>query len=165
MSVFINLEGNKYGRLTVLNKYKKIKRIYYWLCRCDCGQEKWFYSVHFKNGDTKSCGCLRKELASKRMTGRKYAFKHGRYGKGEYVSWIAMIKRCSYPTNGNWKNYGGRGIKVCKRWLKFNKFFEDMGPRPKGTSIDRINNNGNYTKSNCRWSTAKEQSNNKRKQP
>ena len=89
-------------------------------------------------------------------------YKHGMCGTPEYRAWGGMIQRCTNPKDRTFKNYGGRDIQVCDRWRKFTNFFSDMGLRPEGLSIDRINNNGNYEKSNCRWATWIEQNNNKR---
>lgn len=89
---------------------------------------------------------------------------HARHGKvsGEYWSWLQMLKRCHNPKTFGYADYGGRGITICERWLRFDNFLADMGSRPKGTSLDRIDNNGNYEPGNCRWATHKEQSRNKR---
>lgn len=83
--------------------------------------------------------------------------KHGRWGTPEYKSWDHMKQRCLNSNQKVYNNYGGRGIKICKNWLQFEKFYRDMGERPKGTTLDRINNNGNYEPSNCRWATWEQQ--------
>lgn len=163
MRKIINLIGKKFGRLTVLkrmanDKHKKPM----WLCKCDCGEEKIVLGLSLKSGNTKSCGCLQKEVVIKRST------KHGYNKRGKrykiYNSWSDMIKRCTNPNVHNYNNYGGRGIKVCKRWQhSFANFFEDMGEPPtKKHSLDRIDNNKGYCKSNCRWATPKQQQTNKR---
>jgi hypothetical protein len=133
----------------------------YWLCLCDCGTVKAIASDHLTNGDTKSCGCLRRKLSAERET------KHGHKKRGQvtrtYHTWYSMKSRCHNPNTNRYSNYGGRGITVCKRWLVFENFLEDMGERPLGTSIDRYpNNGGNYEKQNCRWATSKEQRANQR---
>ena len=157
-----NLIGQKFGRLLVIKKMDNNKwGSCRWLCVCDCGKEKIIRDSHLKSGHTKSCGCLHKEKLIKRLT------KHGHNTRIKisktYNSWLSMIQRCTNPKNKNYKHYGDRGIKVCNRWLKFENFLTDMGEHPgKGYSIDRINNNGNYCKSNCRWATEKEQHRNKR---
>ena len=157
----IVLTGQKFGRLTVveyagINKWRNYK----WLCLCECGKKKVIRSGSLRNGDTQSCGCLQKEITSIIKT------KHGHKKKGKtskiYVVWEAMIRRCTNPNYHEYHYHGGRGISVCERWRKFENFLEDMGKVPKGLQIDRIDNNGNYCKSNCRWVTPKEQQRNKR---
>lgn len=155
---FINLTGKRFGKLIVIKHIEKDKYKHHkWLCLCDCGKEKFIRNDHLKNGDTKSCGCIQRERAT----------KHGHYKNNkqskEYRTWNHMIQRCSNPNFQYYKNYGGRGIKFCKHWLKFPNFLKDMGKSPgSGYSIDRIDNDGNYCKSNCRWTTRKEQGRNKR---
>jgi hypothetical protein len=155
---FIDLTGKKFNKLKVTRYIGKTKRgISRWLCLCACGNKTIVNSDSLKNGNTKSCGCLYK--------GNDNAFKHGHTAPKTfktYHSWDDMIKRCNNPKNKYYKNYGGRGISVCERWLRFENFLEDMGKCPKGLSIDRINNNRNYYKENCRWATTKEQNRNKR---
>lgn len=165
MPKFVDLTGQKFGKLKVLGQAGKDKwGNFRWLCRCECGQEKIICGTDLKSGKTKSCGCLRKEVTIKRST------KNGHNIKIEtsriYDSWRNMIQRCTNPNRNDYKNYGGRGITVCERWSGENgfiHFLEDMGERPKGCSIDRINNNKGYCKENCRWVTPTQQARNTQK--
>ncbi|KKM85696.1 hypothetical protein LCGC14_1286380 [marine sediment metagenome] len=158
MAKLINLIGKKFGKLIVIKKTDKNKwGNYYWLCKCDCGKEKIIRGNNLKSGVTKSCGCLNIEKIIERFT------THGQAKTKTYKSWADMIQRCTNPKHKRYKDYGSRGITVCKRWQNsFVDFLEDMGESPEGCSIDRINNNKGYKKSNCKWSTRKEQMRNKR---
>ncbi|KKK59795.1 hypothetical protein LCGC14_3030790 [marine sediment metagenome] len=152
----IDLTSKKFGRLTVIKRVDKNKsRNYRWLCKCDCGKEKIILGYNLKNGHTKSCGCLLKE-------GNNTTHSHSK--TKTYHSWHNMIRRCTNFNDLSYHNYGGRGITVCKRWRNsFENFLEDMGEPPTDShSIDRINNNGNYCRENCQWTTRKEQNRNKR---
>lgn len=131
---------------------------------CGCGAYFVCRGAAVNYGTTTSCGCFARRLASARVTGNTYNLKHGLSESREYVSWSNMINRCTNENADNYAYYGGRGIRICNRWRKsFKAFYEDMGPRPKQTSLDRIDSNGNYEPKNCRWATGKVQRANRRK--
>lgn len=153
-----DLTGREFGRLSVIEfSHVDIRGIGHWLCACICGQSRVAASNHLRSGHTKSCGCYRRELVSKKNT------SHGKSTYPEYSVWRGMLRRCTDRNDAYYSYYGGRGITVCHEWLSFEQFYVDMGPRPsKDHSIDRIDNDGNSCKENCRWVTLKEQQNNRR---
>lgn len=159
--------GERFGRLIVVKDTGKRKnRRKIWLCKCDCGNEKEVISTYLVNGDTTSCGCYRRECELKNLS--KFwgqAKTHGLSKTRIYQIWADMKDRCNNANNPVFKNYGGRGIKVCDEWLNdFMSFFNwaMANGYQNDLSIDRINVNGNYEPNNCRWATWKIQANNKR---
>lgn len=158
----IEMIGRTFARLTVLSQHKDrgadggLK----WVCRCECGNECVVAGGHLRFGQTKSCGCLKHEHSVEMgRSGRT----HGLTDSGTYTSWVAMKSRCTNPTNPSYPDYGARGISVCDAWRNsFDQFLADMGKRPEGTSIDRINTDGNYEPGNCHWASLVEQANNKK---
>lgn len=147
--------GDKFSRLTVVSdtteqgKYK---------CACECGEVRWVYAYALKNGNTKSCGCLKNEVAGNRFR------RHGMAGTREYNSWASMIQRCSNENHPDFSEYGGRGITVCQEWREsFEVFYKDMGPRPEGMTLERIRIDGEYSSSNCIWADETTQNYHQRK--
>jgi len=145
-----NLTGEKFNRLTVIEEYGRDKnKKVVWLCKCDCGNTLHVITEKLRSGNTKSCGCIRSEKLIAKNT------IHGKRHLREYTVWINMKKRCYSEKCKQYKDYGGRGIIVCQEWINdFDKFISDMGLSPtRKHSIDRIDNDGNYTSENCQWST------------
>lgn len=164
MPSFINRTGQVFGRLTVIEQAgHDVHDCIVWTCLCECGNEVIVRGDSLKSGRTRSCGCLNSD--AHRISGRR----HGAAGRGnrtsEYNIWISMKQRCINPRSQAWEYYGGRGISVCDRWMNsFMDFYYDMGPKPEGLSLDRVDNDGNYEPGNCRWATKSEQTANRRPQ-
>lgn len=162
MKPLVDLMGERFGRLLVVARAKNTKDGgAQWVCRCDCGTEKVNTRKNLIKGRVQSCGCLRRETS--RVVGLQSA-THGQSRSSEYRTWRGAIDRCHNSRSVNWKNYGARGIAVCQRWRDgFENFWADMGPKHSPRhSLDRIDVNGNYEPSNCRWADWDTQGNNRR---
>lgn len=146
--------GLKYGRYTVTGMAPSQRGMKMFQCRCDCGAERVVYAKNLKSGNSSSCGCLHSERTVKRN------LIHGKAKSSTWNAWIGMRERCS-PHSKNARWYSKRGIKVCAHWQKFENFLGDVGERPEGAQLDRINNDRGYEPGNCRWATPTQNSRNR----
>lgn len=147
--------GKQYGKWHVVRYLGIHRKLHQFLCRCECGFEGKHCAADLRAGKSKSClPCANREMAQRNIT-------HGMHNTRIHKVWSAMLHRCNNPNATSYIRYGGRGIKVCDRWSKFENFLEDMGIPEKGLTLDRIDNDGNYEPGNCRWVTHKENCNNR----
>lgn len=153
-----DLSGQVFGRLTVLDRAESLRNFAAWNCQCECGKLKIIRGTALRSGSITSCGCYQRDI--KITHGRRVGAKND----PTYTSYISMKSRVLNKNAHSYENYGGRGIKICQSWIDggFEQFLLDMGERPPGTSLDRIDVNADYCPENCKWSTPKEQSNNRR---
>lgn len=150
MTKLIVLTGQKFGRLTVTGRSEKRRSAgALWECLCECGGVALSDSLKLRTGHTRSCGCMKVEAVPN--------LSHGHSGTRTHRSWKEMRQRCLNPNSDQWQWYGGRGIGICPEWSSFERFLMDMGQRPAGKTIDRIDSDGGYEKANCRWATPTEQ--------
>jgi hypothetical protein len=156
MSTAIEMTGQKFGMLLVIERAGKEKHgTALWKAECECGQETIVRGAHLRSGRIMSCGCLMGNTTHGHTAGGRFS--------PTFTSWDCMKQRCLNPNHKHFSYYGGRGITVCQSWTNsFEQFLSDVGERPEGKTLDRIDSNGNYEKSNVRWATPKEQANNKR---
>lgn len=162
----INIKGQRFGRLIVLRRDGSSSNSATWLCKCDCGKRFIAFGGNIRKGDTTSCGCFRSEVTSARSIQHGHLIgstKENRKTTKTYRAWSNMLSRCRNPNVKRYPDYGGRGIKVCQRWLKFKNFLADMGVAPLKLTLERKDNSKGYNKRNCVWATYSTQNKNRRK--
>jgi hypothetical protein len=156
-----DLTGRRFERLSVIERDWTRKGAAYWRVLCDCGTELSVTSQCLRTGHTRSCGCLKREIVIARSTKHGLLTREGR--SPTYNSWHNMIARCTKPTHPRYADWGGRGITVCEQWRYYPHFVADMGEKPPGTTLGRIDNDGPYCPANCRWETHAKQARNTRR--
>lgn len=149
-----NISGQVFNKLTAVSYVRMSSSGAVWQFRCECGNTVEYRANDVKKGYCVTCGCGRTDRDCDSQLALQYP--------NSYQTWSGMLNRCNNPQSSDYKNYGLLGVSICDEWLSFSKFVEDMGERPNGLTIDRINTYGNYTKSNCKWSTLSQQASNKR---
>ena len=159
MAKFDDLTGKTYFRWKVIKRVKnrevKSTSLIQYLCKCECGTKKILLGMVLRNWHSLSCGCWKKERGGNKT--------HGKSKTSIYCRWSRMMDRCLNPNNSGYHNYGGRGIKVSKSWMTFANFYRDMGDAPNNLTLERINNDKGYSKSNCKWDTRRNQNLNTRR--